>query len=140
MRPVGHGPRQAAQPAQGPSSEHGHGGRASPSPSVSGSDLDDDDGGDELEEEFFQIEAVPPPQPGFIGIVHEPTSASNPGGTPAKPKRTRQLTTPYQAQVLHELLAEVSANLYLACEDTDEIGSHVSLLLQSEKKWAEGLD
>lgn len=132
--PAWHEPRRAAESAQGPSSEHGHDGRASPSSSVPESELDDDDSGDGLKEAFFQREAVQPQELGFAGIVHEPASASNAGGIPAKLKRTRQLMTPYQAQVLHGLFAEVSAHLYFACEDTDEIGSRLSLLLQSEKK------
>lgn len=100
---------QESESAPGASSDLGHGGRASPSPSLSEYDYDEDDGGDELDEETFPSrEPAQQPQPGFSGIVHEPTSASNTSGVPPKPKRTRQLTTPYQAAVLHELLAEVT--------------------------------
>ena len=105
MRPSAQESRRAAESAPGASSELGRGGRASPNPSFYESDFDDDDGGDELEEENFPSETVPRPQ--TFPIVHEPTSASSPADTPPKPKRTRQLTTPYQAAVLHDLLAEV---------------------------------
>ena len=97
MRPSAQESRRAAESAPGASGELGRGGRASPNPSFYESDFDDDDGGDELEEENFPSETVPRPQ--TFPIVHEPTSASSPADTPPKPKRTRQLTTPYQAAV-----------------------------------------
>ena len=46
------------------------------------------------------------------------TSESAPEGAPPKKKRTRTLTTPHQAAVLHALLAQVRPPLPITCLDT----------------------
>jgi hypothetical protein len=83
---------------------------ASPSPSLSSSDDDgyDHDRDDEDDEG----------QDHETGAIHgQPSAPAAPGtaasGAPPKKKRTRTLTTPYQAQRLHELLAKVTCQLAL---------------------------
>ena len=86
-------------------SREGHEQPLSPSPSLSGSYEYDDD--DDQEEQEHDVKGDAPLAE--LPIAGPSTTAPNiPAPPPQKPKRTRQLTTPHQAAVLHALLAQES--------------------------------
>ncbi|KAI5120997.1 hypothetical protein M0805_000458 [Coniferiporia weirii] len=136
MRTSGRVPRSEEE---GREQRHHHGdpGRASPSPSLTDSYGDDDDDDDELEEDDDFTRGTD--QGSHAGYsTSGPVPAATGTGTSAataptqKPKRTRQLTTQHQLDVLHALLAK---SRFPTTAVREEVGRQIGLSARKVQVW-----
>ncbi|EJC99520.1 uncharacterized protein FOMMEDRAFT_148693 [Fomitiporia mediterranea MF3/22] len=108
-------------------------GRAqSPSPSYTGSYGYGDDDDDEAEDEEYALESDRGSAAERFGLEPTPASASAVPAPQQKPKRTRQLTTPQQAAVLHALLAQ---SRFPTTAMREEVGRQIGLSARKVQVW-----
>lgn len=119
---------QAEQDRYEHTSHEGHEQVLSPSPSLSGSYEYDDD--EDQEEQEREVEGIPlsVEQP----VAGPSTAPSILPPPPQKPKRTRQLTTPHQAAVLHALLAQ---SRFPTTAMRENVGKQIGLSARKVQVW-----